>query len=344
MKGKLFFAITILTLVLWATSAWADEDSSTRSFPIEDSIRHAEHLMVGMFGYSEEEAGVMRYEATIEPGSNATEVHVYPLADSDDYFYLRYFWDGSLLEERTIVPSCYTIPDQTISHDRALQAAYHLMIGFYGYDPQVAMAFRYEAVSHADIHLIHVSVYPFPETDEYGSEHYNLEYTEYGLLMSQVVPDILDFTPYYNMAKEAGRPFQWFTHEERAAYSKEYIRKEEALLRLNPSSSDAVSNYNFTRYVYGIPDESVLPEEDALEIAQGVLMERFGRSAEWVTNAGLESYFDVTDPDKPLWKFFFTHFDGVERKRYVVRLDAKTGELVKAFEWNDDDYEAYEKY
>lgn len=343
MKRKGFFAITILTLVLWVTSAWADEDSGIHSFPIEDSIRQAEHLMVGMFGYSEEEAKAMRYEATIEPESIATEVQVYPLADSDDYFYLVYWWDGSLMEERTIVPSCYTLPTQTISHDRALQAAYHLMIGLYGYDPQVAMEFRYEAVSYEDIHLIHVNVYPFPETDEYGTEHFNLDYAEYGLLMSKVLPDILDFTPYYNMVKQVGRPFSWFTHEERAAYSKEYIRKEEAVLRLKPSSADAIFNYDFTRCVYGIPDESVLPEADALNMARGVLMERFGRSAEWTTNAGLESYFDVTDPEKPLWKFYFTYFDGVERKQYVVRLDAKTGEIVKAFEWNDD-YKSYERY
>ena len=72
-------------------------------------------------------------------------------------------------------------------------------------------------------------------------------------------------------------------------------------------------------------------------------MESFGRSAEWTIHSGRESYFDVTDPEKPLWKFFFTHFDGVEQKKYVVRLDAKTGEIVKAFEWNDA-CESHERY
>lgn len=343
MKGKGLFAVAVLALVLLVTSAWAEDDSGIHFFPIEDSIRQAEHLMVGMFGYSEEEAKTMRYEATHEPGSTGTEVQVYPLADSDDYFYLVYWWDGSLMEDRIIVPSCHTLPVQTISHDSALQAAYHLMIGLYGYDPQVAMEFRYEAISHEDIHLIHVNVYPFPETDEYGTEHFNLEYTEYGLLMSKVLPDILDFSPFYEMEKQLKRPFPWFSHEEKAAYSKEYICKEEAVLRLKPSSADAIFNYDFTRCVYGVPDESVLLEDTALEIAQGVLMERFGRSAEWAIQSGWESYFDVTDPERPLWKFHFTHFDGVEHRQYVVRLDAKTGEIVKAFEWNDD-YESYEKY
>ena len=127
-------------------------------------------------------------------------------------------------------------------------------------------------ISHADIHIIHVNVYPFSETDKYGKEHFNLEYDENLKLVNHVLPDILDFTPMYDMAKRAGRPFPWFTHEERAAYSKEYIPKEEAILRLKPSSADAIANYDFTRCVYGIPDESVLPEDDALEIAQNVFI------------------------------------------------------------------------
>ena len=158
-----------------------------------------------------------------------------------------------------------------------------------------------------------------------------------------MIPDVLDFSPFYEMAKRVKRPFQWFTHEERAAYSKEYMSKEEAALRLKPSSADAIANYDFTRCVYGVPDESVLPEAAALEMAQGVLMKRFGRSEEWITHAGREAYFDVTDPERSLWKFFFTYSDGAEKKRYVVRLDAKTGETVKAFEWNDA-CESYERY
>ena len=340
-KGILLFAVLIF--VLTATFAWANENSGIQAFPIEDSVRQAEHLMVGMFGYSHEEAKSMRYEAKTEFGSNATDVQVNPLADSDDHFDLSYLWDGSLIEWKTIVPSCYSPSAQMISLAEACQQAYHLMIGLYGYDPQVAEQFRYEAIPHEDIHIIYVDVYPFPETDEYGEERFRLEYTEYGLLEYHKIPYILDFSAFYEMSKRIKRPFPWFTHEERAAYSKEYIPKEEAALRLKPSSADAISNYDFTRCVYGIPDESVLPEADALEIAREVLMESFGRSAEWTIYSGRESYFDITDPEKPLWKFFFTHFDGVEQKKYVVRLDAKTGEIVKAFEWNDA-CESHERY
>lgn len=341
MKRVGFFALAML--ILWTASTCAEEDPESYAYPKEDSIRLAEHLMVGMFGYSEKEAKAMRYEASIEPWSICTDVRAYPLADSDSHFDLGYLWDGSLIEWKTTVPSCYAPYAQTISPDEACQEAYHLMIGLYGYDPQVAAQFRYEAIPHEDIHIIYVNVYPFPETDEYGEEHFHLEYAEHGSLEHHTIPDILDFSPFYEMEKRVKRPFPWFSHEEKAAYSKEYICKEEAVLRLKPSSADAIFNYDFTRCVYGVPDESVLLEDTALEIAQGVLMERFGRSAEWAIQSGWESYFDVTDPERPLWKFHFTHFDGVEHGQYVVRLDAKTGEIVKAFEWNDD-YESYERY
>ena len=128
----------------------------------------------------------------------------------------------------------------------------------------------------------------------------------------------------------------WFTHEERAVYSQVFIPKVEAAMRLNPFSFDVLAHYDYTRCVYGIPAQSDLPEETALEIARGVLIDSFGRSDEWVQNAGTESYFDISDPNQPLWKFFFTHWDGVEQRQYVVRLQAETGEVIKAFEYTSN--------
>ena len=128
-KGILLFAVLIF--VLMATSAWANENSGVQAFPIDDSVHQAEHLMVGMFGYSQEEAKLMRYEANTEYGSNATDVQVYPLANSDDHFDLSYLWDGSLIEWKTTVPSSYSPSAQTISLAEACQQAYHLMIGLY---------------------------------------------------------------------------------------------------------------------------------------------------------------------------------------------------------------------
>ena len=95
----------------------------------------------------------MRYEAKTEFGSNATDVQVYPIANSDDHFDLAYLWDGSLIEWKTTVPSCYAPSAQTISLAEACQQAYHLMIGLYGYAPQVAEQFRYEAILHEDIQI-----------------------------------------------------------------------------------------------------------------------------------------------------------------------------------------------
>lgn len=135
--------------------------------------------------------------------------------------------------------------------------------------------------------------------------------------------------------------------EEKAAnsayHSQVFIPKVEAAMRLNPFSFDVLAHYDYTRCVYGIPAQSDLPEETALEIARGVLIDSFGRSDEWVQNAGTESYFDISDPNQPLWKFFFTHWDGVEQRQYVVRLQAETGEVIKAFEYTSD-CESYERF
>ena len=54
-------------------------------------------------------------------------------------------------------------------------------------------------------------------------------------------------------------------------------------------------------------------------------------------------YFDISDPNQPLWKFFFTHWDGVEQRQYVVRLQVETGEVIKAFEYTSD-CESYERF
>lgn len=330
--------ILLLLLLLLSLTAFCAHAEIMDCFPEEKAANSAYHLMVGMFGYTEAEAQALRYETSIEDGSIATDVSVYPPFPSDACFSLSYLGDGSL-NANTTVPDWYTVPSHPTSSDDVILAARHLMTGLYGYTPKVAEQFQYQAVAHPDIHWIDVFVYPFPDMEEC----FSLGYNECGLLMSEVLPDILDFGAYASYVKEVGRPFMWFTHEERAVYSQVFIPKVEAAMRLNPFSFDVLAHYDYTRYVYGIPAQSDLPEETALEIARGVLIDSFGRSDEWVQNAGTESYFDISDPNQPLWKFFFTHWDGVEQKQYVVRLDAKTGEIVKAFEWNDD-YESYERY
>ena len=334
MKKQMILLLLFLLLSLTAFCAHAE---IMDCFPEEKAANSAYHLMVGMFGYTEAEAQALRYETSIEDGSIATHVSVYPPFPSDACFSLSYLGDGSLNDNIT-VPDWYTVPSHPTSSDDVILAARHLMTGLYGYTPKVAEQFQYQAVAHPDIHWIDVFVYPFPDMEEC----FSLGYNECGLLMSEVLPDILDFGAYASYVKEVGRPFMWFTHEERAVYSQVFIPKVEAAMRLNPFSFDVLAHYDYTRCVYGIPAQSDLPEETALEIARGVLIDSFGRSDEWVQNAGTESYFDISDPNQPLWKFFFTHWDGVEQRQYVVRLQAETGEVIKAFEYTSD-CESYSK-
>ena len=214
-----------------------------------------------------------------------------------------------------------------------------MMIGYYGYQEQVANRFRYEAIDHTDIQRVHVNVYPFEES----GEHFSLEYEKDGRLASSIPPDILDFSSYTDFLKETKRTFMWFTHEERAAYSQAYIPKVEAAMQLNPYSNDVLLNYNYTRCVYGIPNASCIAEDEAKHIANRILFDQFGCSSEWIRGATCGSYFDVTDEHKPLWKFYLYNANDFENRKYVIRLAAQTGEVVEAFEWTDACAE-YEKY
>ncbi|HIU15038.1 MAG TPA: hypothetical protein IAC49_01175, partial [Candidatus Ventricola intestinavium] len=128
---------------------------------------------------------------------------------------------------------------------------------------------------------------------------------------------------------------QFYTHEQRAAYSQIYIPKVEAARRLNPRSAEVKYHSLFTNHVYGVPTPEDLPEEEAMEIARNALVKEFGCTWDWLRVGS--GYFDITDPDAPLWKLLAVHSDEKEVwDRYIVRVNARTGEVVAAFEVTGD--------
>lgn len=102
---------------------------------------------------------------------------------------------------------------------------------------------------------------------------------------------------------------------------------------------------------YGVPDDLALLQEEAYALAERTLVEKLGLKEEEIRfyTFRQEAYYDITDPDKPLWKFFFQgasiyHSDksladavrdyyGEEHRvaHYKVELDARTGEVIRAF-------------
>ena len=89
----------------------------------------------------------------------------------------------------------------------------------------------------------------------------------------------------------------------------------------------------------GLPDASDVQQDDALEKAKQVLKEEYGLDKKtFDLYSVIYPYYDVTNPDAPLWKFVFcpTSFQDMDiRMLYRVELNARTGELImkNAFQW-----------
>ena len=83
-------------------------------------------------------------------------------------------------------------------------------------------------------------------------------------------------------------------------------------------------------YTYGLPGEGEMSEEAAREAALDAAAEAFGKE-----RGAFEvryDYFDVTDPEKPIWRVYLLS-QGEEyymRDEWRVQLDARTGEVVEA--------------
>lgn len=229
--------------------------------------------------------------------------------------------------------------------DTALtDSAMNVMTEIYSIDPDIAKTFRYEIVSAKDPAT--VNVYPFEDMDDpfvivYGADGYP----------SQIeIPDILNFTTLGG--KEFYFDFWSMDDAQRAEYSKEYIPKVEALLRIDPDfyedefpssiAEKARWHYDTTRRVYGIPQEGDLTKEEGYEKAVQALQTQLNVT---LTPEGdekvnyVDSLFDVTDPDRRFWQYNIDLIGEENPSKggyYIVSIDAQTGEVVEAFEFEDD--------
>ncbi len=92
-------------------------------------------------------------------------------------------------------------------------------------------------------------------------------------------------------------------------------------------------------FVYGYPNDTQLQAEEALIIAKQALMDEFAFDDEKLANLCHYESFDITHPDKPLWKFVFCPNDFMAEDVnvfYKVKIDANTHHLVTVFEIDFD--------
>ena len=146
-------------------------------------------------------------------------------------------------------------------------------------------------------------------------------------------PRVRDIVFYlYGYSVDINDFFDRMGHQERAEYSKKWKPVADAYLAAFPNAGDAYDPFiASTRYVYGVPDEASLTEEEAIAIASSVISEMGGTTTQQNFDHA-DILYDVTTPDQPLWKLLVYWVETAEgEKRFRVVLDAETGEVQEAF-------------
>ena len=147
--------------------------------------------------------------------------------------------------------------------------------------------------------------------------------------------------------------FFWnWTVEEKAAWSQAARPMVQQYLSEHPALSqyleDILANryeqrewplmIAVTQYLYGVPDDAALSQERAFEIAREAALERGAKQESVDESKGHTFYYDVTDPERPVWKVLVstmfpdgdtTHpHDPTAPWGYFAVIDAHTGEVL----------------
>ena len=87
----------------------------------------------------------------------------------------------------------------------------------------------------------------------------------------------------------------------------------------------------------GLPDDWFpIAQDEAQKIAHDAILSQLKAEQAYLDGAGkINVYYDVTDSERPLWKFFFNTSNLAvypeDSWGYFVSLDAYTGEIVKIY-------------
>jgi hypothetical protein len=102
------------------------------------------------------------------------------------------------------------------------------------------------------------------------------------------------------------------------------------LINGNGPDLSVIASSTFT---YGVPGEQDMKQDDALGLAIQTIMETYDLDSKIVAlYDDISIYFDITNPDAPLWKFLFVARPDSEQfsLRYKVEINSRTGAVTKA--------------
>lgn len=146
---------------------------------------------------------------------------------------------------------------------------------------------------------------------------------------------------YSNYAEQVNfDPFWTWTYTQKAACYAEIAPMVANLESLNREIAYA------TFYAYGVPAENEIQYENALVIGRKVLADEYGLTDKQIrAHSDLLEAYDVSYPDKPMWKFVFINPDDWYGTRYRVLINGRTGEIIlhESFPWQrtfiDEEYD-----
>lgn len=160
----------------------------------------------------------------------------------------------------------------------------------------------------------------------------------------------------YDLYDENGEYFWDWSLEKRAAFSQGAIPLFEQFIQEHPEVAQYLKDtlagkylhddydnaFIVTEHVYGLPDEKAISQEEAFQIACDEALRLGARASDLADNTARDAhkfYYDVTDPEHPLWKvhisLLFGDGDGSHASLptdpwgYFVKIDAYTGEIVE---------------
>jgi len=166
----------------------------------------------------------------------------------------------------------------------------------------------------------------------------------------RVYPPLLELYREYAEMEESPLVREW-SIEGKASYSAD--ARAQVLAALERGDLAALTN-PYARYpaphgeliastacAYGLPGEEDIPLDEAWSLARLYLWNAYGLEEQESADSYLcYEYYDITVPERPLWKFVFSpeSFEGMDAVPvYKVELDAYTGEPVsiQRDEWKE---------
>lgn len=163
---------------------------------------------------------------------------------------------------------------------------------------------------------------------------------EYQNTLEETDPLQVQFTSFMKEHSYAYSYFGALTIEDKALFSTEFRDRALQYIAEHPEYDN---NWviGITAFRYGLPTEQNISYQDALTIANQILRDEFNVPEELITYYLSKpcAYFDVTNEELPLWKFYYDdssipieikekyYSDGMTAC-YKVELDAETGDII----------------